>query len=124
MLQDQKGMKTLFFSDAGKHGSVTLGKTSAGRNFSQMLESSLNLYIPLNKIDSILEEMLEPGHIRKIAILQQQLVAHAKCVIMIGWASFQLQTLRLNLHVNKGNKCYEVLDKECMEITFNEVELS
>ena len=122
MLQDQKGMKTLFFSDAGKHGSTTLGGSSA-RRFSQKLESSLNPYIPLNKINSILEGMLGPGHNKQIAILQQQLVARAKCVIMTGWASFQLQTLRLHLHLNKGNKCYEVLDKDCMETTFNEVGL-
>ena len=46
MLEDQNDMKTLFFSDIGKHGRTTL-KDSSALSFSEKLEDTLNPYTSL-----------------------------------------------------------------------------
>ena len=54
-----------------------------------MLEDSLSPYISLEKINSVFEGMLGQTLSKQIPILQQQVVAHAKCIIMVGGGNFQ-----------------------------------
>ena len=113
MLEDQNDMKILFVGDIGKHGSTTL-KDSSALSFSEKLEDTLNPYTSLEKINSIFEDMLGPTLCKQIAILQQQLVVRAKCIITVGGGSFQGETRRLHAYVHGGQHCHKVLDSQCM----------
>ena len=116
MLNDRNNdnnMKTLFVSDIGKHGSTTL-KDSSALSFSEKLEDTLNPYTSLEKINSIFEDMLGPTLSKQIAILQQQLVVRAKCIITVGGGNFQEETRRLHAYLHGGQHCHKVLDSQCM----------
>jgi len=104
--------QTLFFSDTGKHGSLGW-KNSNATDLSQHVHDALNLDLSLEKVNSILETMAGSENPVLIAMLHQQLVAHATCVIAVGGGSFQAQALFMYSHLHRGKECYIVRDKQC-----------
>ena len=106
--------QTLFFSDIGKHGSVERGRKYAdATRFSTGVHDAVNVHLSLDKMNSILEKITGSQNSVQIAILHQQLVAHATCVVVVGGGSFQAQTLYMYAHLHKGKECYVVRDGDC-----------
>ena len=49
----------------------------------------------------------------QIAVLSQQLVARARCVVAVGGGTFQAQALNMYAHSHRGRECYAMRSDEC-----------
>ncbi len=104
--------ETLFFSDIGAHGSMEWGNPSALK-FSQYIHNKLQFGFPLSDVNSALENMTKSNDSVQMAVLHQQLVAHATCVVIVGGGSFQTQTFSMYTHKRRGQGCYTVRGGAC-----------
>ncbi len=104
--------KTLFVSDIGSHGSMRWSNSLALK-FSRYIEDMFQPELTLSDINSILEKITGSKDSVQIAVLQQQLVAHATCVLVVGGGTFQGQTFNMYAHNHKGRECYTVKDEAC-----------
>ena len=103
---------TLFFSDAGSHGSSTWSSPHA-RRFSQYIQKVLQVSPTLSEVNSILEDMTGSRNSVLIAFLQQQLVVRATCVVVVGGGTFQAQALNMYAHKHRGRECYVSRNADC-----------
>lgn len=112
MVEGKNITKTLFFSDIGAHGSKGWHNFNASA-FSKHIQDALNLHLTFDRMNLILEGMTGSGNSVEIAFLQQQLVARATCVVMVGGGSFQMQALHTYAHLHRGHECYAFRHREC-----------
>ena len=120
ILSDWKSMaernnitKTLLFSDTGKHGSTGWQNAGNAGRFVRYIQDTVGAYFTTDKVNSILEQITGSKNSVQIALLHQQLVAHATCVVMVGGGTFQSFTLNQYAHLHKGHECYSVKSGEC-----------
>ncbi len=111
-----KNLSKTYFSDVGIHGSMKWNSSSALK-FSQYIHDTLPLQLTLTDVNFSLENMTNSRDSVQMAVLHQQLVAHASCVVIVGGGSFQSQTFNLYAHNHKGQECYTVRDSAC-KITY------
>ena len=102
--------KSLFFSDTGKYGSVSLYKPLA-QNFSNYVYDKMRSHLAVDDVNSVLQVMTNSGDSVQMAILHQQLAARASCVLLVGQGSFQSHTLSIHAHLRK--ECYVLRDGNC-----------
>ena len=112
MVEKNNLSKTLFFSDIGGHGSMQWNSPAA-LTFSQYIQSMLHVEMKHDDINSIFEKLTSSKDSVQIAMLHQQLVAHATCVVIVGGGSFQSQTFNMYAHNHKGQECYTVRIETC-----------
>ena len=112
MRNSTNATKSLFFSDAGKYGSVTLHKPSAS-SFSKEVYNKMRSHLAVDDVNSVLKGMTNSSDSVQIAILHQQLAARASCVILIGYGSFQAHTLSIHAHLHRGKECYVLRGGNC-----------
>lgn len=112
LVQQSNVSKTLFFTDSAKHGSLGWNSASA-RRFSDYIHDALNLDLPLDKVNSIFEKMTGSKDSMQMAILHQQLVAHATCIVVIGGGTFQFHTISMYSHNHRGQECYAIRQNTC-----------
>ena len=120
ILSDWKSMaeqnnitKTLLFSDTGKHGSTGWQSAGTAGRFAKYIQDTAHVYVTPDKMNSILEQITGSKNSVQIALLHQQLVAHATCVVMVGGGTFQAQTLNQYAQLHKGHECYSFKLGEC-----------
>ena len=106
--------KTLLFSDTGKHGSISGWRNAViARQFVQYIQDTMHLYVTPDKMNLFLEQITGSRNSVQIALLHQQLVAHATCVVMVGGGTFQGHTLNQYAHLHRGHECYSFKLGEC-----------
>ena len=101
--------KTLFFSDIGAHGSLRWSNSDAA-SFSKYIHDSVRVSLTLDEVNSVLEEMTGSEDSVTIAVLQQQLVARATCVVVVGGGTFQMN---MYAHGHRGRECSAVRNFQC-----------
>ena len=106
---------TLFFSDiGGGHGSSTWGNHAA-RLFSDKVQNSLRVEHTLTDVNHFLETIMGSQNSVLIAALHREIIAQAKCVIVVGGGIFQRQTLNMFAHYHKGGElCYSFRNSSCV----------
>jgi hypothetical protein len=104
--------KTLFFSDIGAHGSMKWNDVHA-KELSGYVSDGLQLTLSPKQVNSILEDLTGSKDSVQIALLHQQLVARATCVVMVGGGKFQLNALHTYCHLHRGQECYAFRDGKC-----------
>jgi hypothetical protein len=104
--------KTLFFSDIGAHGSMKWNDVHA-KELSGYVSDGLQLTLSPKQVNSILEDLTGSKDSVQIALLHQQLVARATCVVMVGGGKFQSNTLHTYCHLHRGQECYAFRDGKC-----------
>ena len=109
--------RTLFFTDFGVHGSSSwarrISKQSASSNFSQYLEISLNPFYSSTELNDQLELITKSNDSILIALLQSAVAASADAIVLVGGASFQVQTLNIYAHNHRGHEKYFLRDSQC-----------
>ena len=107
--------KTLFFSDAGAHGSTTwIWKETGAKHFSEYVEESLHVEHSLSEINGFLENITETTDAVLIAALQRVIASQAKCIIVVGEGRYQKQTLNMFGHYHRGEElCYSLRNPGC-----------
>ena len=105
--------KTLYFSDIGKHGLVQWNSANAA-SFSQYVQNSLQLTMNRDQVNSVLERLTRSSDSVLIALIQQELVARATCVVIAGGGNFQSQTLNRYCQVHHGHECYSYRNGNCI----------
>lgn len=109
---DNNITKTLLFSDVGKHGSMGWYSSAASR-FSQHLRNAVHVHLTGDKMNSILEGFTHSKNSVQVALLHQQLVIRATCVIIVGGGTFQMQTLNQYAHLHRNHMCYSLRSGAC-----------
>ena len=104
--------KTLYFSDIGKHGLVQWNSANAA-SFSQYVQNSLQLTMNREQVDSVLERLTSSNDSVLIALIQQELVARATCVVMVGGGGFQTLTVHRYCQLHRGRECYSYRSGNC-----------
>ena len=113
VLANTTNLKTLFFTDASAHGSTTLNNKQAIR-FSRELEHSLHLEHHLSEVNQYLERTSGSKNSVFIASLHRDIIARAKCVIMVGGGVFQQMTLHTFAYIHRGEElCYSFRKGTC-----------
>ena len=110
--------RTLFFTDFGVHGSSAwaylVNKRSAAGNFSQYLEKSLNPFYSSGELNNQLELITKSSDSILIALLQSAVASSADAIVLVGGASFQIQTLNIYAHNHRGHEKYFLRDSQCV----------
>ena len=104
--------KTLYFSDIGKHGLVQWNSANAA-SFSQYVQNSLQLTMNRDQANSVLERLTSSSDSVLIALIQQELVARATCVVIAGGGSFQFFTLNRYCQLHRGQESYSYRLGDC-----------
>ena len=118
ILRDHKNMThwnsapTLYFSDIGDHGSSHWNNDRA-RGFSQYLHDAFKPEITLSQVNLALENITDSYNSVQIAFLQSLIIAHARCVLMVGGGSFQVLTLNNYVFLHREQECYVFRDGNC-----------
>lgn len=112
-IRERKNLSaTLLFSDIGSYGSMRWNRPSA-LNFSQYIQNTLPLAWSPNDVNSAFVNMTSSKDAVQMAILEQQLVTHATCVVIVGGGSFHSQTFNLYAHNHIGRECYTFRGQSC-----------
>ena len=108
--------RTLFFTDFGVHGSSgwAVSERSAAGKFSQYLEKSLNPFYSSGELNKRLELITNSNDSILIALLQSAVAANAEAIVLVGGASFQIQTLNIYAHNHRGHEKYFLRDSQCV----------
>lgn len=113
IIHSQKITQNLFFSNLEEHGSPPLKPVV--KQFSERVRDALQLTITVDEVNLILEGMMNSSHSVQRAVLHQQLVARATCVVMVGGGAFQMQTLNQYAHQHRGHECYVFRNGNCQK---------
>ena len=106
--------RTLFFSDMGRYGSLSwTNPSSLALEFSQFIHDRLGLELTLSNVNTALEDITKSKDAVQMALLHQQLVSRATCVMMVGCGLFQRQTYRMYSSSHPGQECSVIRDREC-----------
>jgi hypothetical protein len=103
--------KTFFFSDLGSYGSANWDSQEA-LSFSDRIQGALNVSLTTPQLNAMLQSTVSLNSVQ-VALLHQQLVAHATCVVMVGGGAFQMQTLHMYALRHRGQECYVFRHKNC-----------
>ena len=113
-----KARRTLFFTDVGVHGSSAwsylIKKRSAASDFSRYLENSLDPFYSSEELNIQLERITKSNDSILIALLQSAVAASADAIVLVGGASFQIQTLNIYAHNHRGHEKYFLRDSQCV----------
>ena len=104
--------KTLVLADVGSHGSKTWSSANAKR-FTKHIESVVHSELTFDGVNAILEKITSSRNSVQIAVLNRQIVAHARCVVFVGGGAFQMQTASMYAHYHRGQECYSIRNSAC-----------
>lgn len=117
LVQQYNVSRTLFFTDSAKHGSLSWNSNSA-RSFSDYIHDTLHLDLSLHEVNSIFENLTGSKDSTQMAVLH---LAHAKCVVVVGGGSFQVQTVSMYSHNHRGQECYSIRNSTCDNVYISRV---
>ena len=105
---------TLFFSDiGGGHGSSNWGNHAA-RRFSDKVQRSVGIKHNLSDVNRYLEKIMGTTNSVLIAAIHREIIAQAKCAIVVGGGIFQRQTLHMFAQYHKDVElCYSLRNSYC-----------
>ena len=114
MTNEATNNSTLFFSDiGGGHGSSTWGNHAA-RRFSDEVQRSVGIKHNLSDVNRYFEKIMGTRNSVLIAAVHREIIAQAKCAIVVGGGTFQRQTLHLFAHYHKDVElCYSFRNSYC-----------
>lgn len=115
-MSDENGIKKIFlFTDADPHGSLTL-KSSSKFDFTEYVRKLMHLKDSSKKMNDDLEKIAGSRDTVLIALLTQQIAAHATCLVMAGGGRYQGQILNMFAHHHKHQEqelCYTIRNSYC-----------
>lgn len=122
ILADVNGMKeqrniskVLLFSDTGEHGSKTWLSPAYAKKFVKAVQDTLHAELGESKMGLLFEDSVQ------IAVLVSELVARARCVVMVGGGTFQAQSAAMYTHRHKGRECYSQRNSSCDSVYISRV---
>ena len=116
-IQQKFGLKSTFLSiDIGKYGSYSFGQKNYYNHLTDMESFVSKVYrgkMDIRVWERTFEAVAHTTDAGYIAMLQEVLVVRAKCIIFVGGGSFQRHAFNLysELHPNKEERCYKVIEK-------------
>lgn len=116
-MQWKSGLRNNFLSiDIGKYGSHSFVLKNYFNHLADMESFVRQVYrgkLDIHEWERTFEAVAHTTDSGYIAMLQEVLVARAKCIIFVGGGSFQRHAFNLytELHPDKDERCYRVIEK-------------
>ena len=116
-VRQETGLTDTFLSiDIGKYGSKSFEQKNYYNHLKDMESFVGKVYngrMDVHGWEKTFETVAHTTDAGYIAMLQQVLVVRAKCIIFVGGGSFQRHAFHLynELHPNKEDRCYKVIEK-------------